>query len=157
MKEIARIAKILLVEDNPDDIAICQRALKEAKIINKLWIVRDGQEAIDFVTHQGQYKDPSTSPRPGLVLLDINLPKVNGLDVLKTIKEDPKLKKIPVVMLTVSKRDEDIIKGYNRGCNSFIQKPVDFDKFVQIVKKISLYWGLLNVESPNGAEQPDNL
>ena len=79
------------------------------------------------------------------------------MDVLKTIKEDPKLKKIPVVMLTVSKRDEDIIKGYNRGCNSFIQKPVDFDKFVQIVKKISLYWGLLNVESPNGAEQTDNL
>ena len=157
LTEEQKIAKILLIEDNPDDIAICQRALKEAKIINKLWIVRDGQEAIDFVTRQGQYKDPATSPRPGLILLDLNLPKVNGLDVLKVVKEDPQLKKIPTIILTVSQREEDIVKGYDRGCNSFIQKPVDFNKFVQVVKEISLYWGLLNVESPNGTEAgPDN-
>jgi two-component system response regulator len=153
MGEEQNIIKILLVEDNPDDIAICKRALKEAKVINKLWIARDGQEALDFLTRQDQYKDPESSPMPGLILLDLNLPKVKGLDVLKKIKEDPELKKIPVVILTVSKRDEDIVKGYTRGCNSFIQKPVDFDKFVQVVKEISLYWGLFNIESPNMVEQ----
>ena len=153
MKDTTKIIRILLVEDNPDDITICQRALKEAKIINKVYIVRDGQEALDFLKHEGQYKEPATSPIPGLILLDINLPKVNGLDVLKIIKEDALLKNIPVVVLTVSKRDEDILKGYNRGCNSFIQKPVDFDKFVQVVKEVSLYWGLLNVEPPKNGKQ----
>lgn len=151
MRDAEKIVRILLVEDNPDDITICQRALKEAKIINKMWIARDGQEAIDFLERNGQYKDPESSPRPGLVLLDLNLPKVKGLDVLKKIKEDPDLKTIPVVILTVSKRDEDIVKGYDRGCNSFIQKPVDFEKFVQVVKEVSLYWGLLNVDVPNSA------
>ena len=85
-----------------------------------------------------------------MILLDVNLPKVNGLDVLKEIKQNTELKKIPVIVLTVSQREEDIIKGYDRGCNSFIQKPVDFDRFVQVVKQISLYWGLLNVELPEG-------
>ena len=149
MLDRTKITKILLVEDNPDDIRITERALKEANIINKLWIVRDGQEAIDYLQHKGQYQDSSLSPKPGLILLDINLPKVNGLEVLKIIKEDDNLKRIPTVVLTVSKRDEDIIKGYNYGCNSFIQKPVEFDKFVEAVKLIGLYWGLLNVESPN--------
>jgi len=149
MSEKTKIIKILLVEDNPDDIQITERALKEANIINKLWIVRDGQEALDYLQHKGQYQDSSLSPKPGLILLDINLPKVNGLEVLKVIKEDDGLKRISTVVLTVSKRDEDIIKGYNYGCNSFIQKPVEFDKFVEAVKLIGLYWGLLNVESPN--------
>jgi CheY-like chemotaxis protein len=153
MTEEHRIVKILLVEDNPDDIDITKRALKEAKIINKLWIVRDGQEALDFLQHKGEYKDLSLSPKPGLILLDINLPKLNGVDVLKAIKQDPDLKRIPVVMLTVSKRDEDIIKSYNNGCNSFIQKPVNFENFVEVVKQISLYWGLLNIFSPNGQEE----
>jgi two-component system, response regulator len=150
MTEGHDIIKILLVEDNPDDIDITKRALKEAKIINKLWIVRDGQEALDFLQHKGEYKDPSLSPKPGLVLLDINLPKINGIDVLDVIKKDPDLKRIPVIMLTVSKRDEDIMKSYNNGCNSFIQKPVSFENFVEVVKQISLYWGLLNIFSPNG-------
>jgi len=149
MTERQKIVKILLVEDNPDDIQITQRALKEAKIINKLWIVRDGQEALDFLYHKHKYQDIATSPKPGLILLDINLPKVNGLEVLKKIKESPDLKRIPTVMLTVSRRDEDVIRGYNHGCNSFIQKPVEFEKFVEAVKLISLYWGLLNVDSPN--------
>jgi len=149
MSETKGIVKILFVEDNPDDIQITQRALKEAKIINKLWIVRDGQEALDFLLHQGQYQDPQSAPRPGLILLDINLPKLSGLEVLKKIKENPDLKRIPTVMLTVSRRDEDIVRGYNDGCNSFIQKPVEFEKFVEVVKQVSLYWGLLNVSSPN--------
>lgn len=149
MTEKSKIIKILLVEDNPDDIQITERALKEAKVINKLWIVRDGQEALDFLEHKGQYQDVSNNLKPGLIILDINLPKVNGLEVLKVIKEDNNLKRIPTVVLTVSRRDEDIIRGYNYGCNSFIQKPVEFDKFVEAVKLIGLYWGLLNIEPSN--------
>lgn len=153
MTESPKITKILLVEDNPDDIDITQRALREAKIINKLWIVRDGQEAMDFLRHQEAYQDHATSPKPGLILLDINLPKLNGIEVLKNIKQDPELKRIPVVMLTVSKRDEDIVKSYNLGCNSFIQKPINFEGFVEVIKQISLYWGLLNITSPNGSNE----
>ncbi|MDD5246276.1 MAG: response regulator [Candidatus Omnitrophica bacterium] len=153
MDQEHKIIKILLVEDNPDDIDITKRALKEAKVINRLWIVRDGQEALDFLRHQGTYQDSASSPKPGLILLDINLPKINGMDVLRTVKEDPDLKRIPIVMLTVSKRDEDIIKSYDQGCNSFIQKPVNFENFVQVVKQISLYWGLLNIFPPNGNNQ----
>jgi CheY-like chemotaxis protein len=149
MGEEMKLTKILLVEDNPDDIMITQRALKEAKVINKLWIVRDGQEALDFLQHKGQYQDSSSSPKPGLIILDINLPKINGLEVLKIVKQDSDLKRIPTVVLTVSRRDEDIVKSYNYGCNSFIQKPVEFEKFVDAVKLIGLYWGLLNVDSPN--------
>lgn len=149
MEEVTKLVKLLLVEDNPDDILIIQRAIKEARIINKMWVVRDGQETVDFLKHQGKFEDESTSPRPGLILLDINIPKINGLDVLNIIKQDPDLKRIPTVILTVSRRDEDIIKGYNYGCNSFIQKPVEFDKFVEAVKLIGLYWGLLNIEPPN--------
>lgn len=149
MPEEYKITKVLLVEDNPDDILIIQRALKEAGVVNQLWVVRDGQEALDFLQHKGQFQDISTSPKPGMILLDINLPKINGLVVLKTIKEDTKFKRIPIVLLTVSRRDEDVLKGYNHGCNSFIQKPVEFEKFVEVVKQIGLYWGLLNVASPN--------
>jgi len=149
MTEKVKITKILLVEDNPDDILITQRALKEAKVINELSIVRDGKEALDFLYHKGQCQNKSSSPKPGLILLDLNMPKMSGLEVLKKIKEDSCLRSIPTVVLTVSKRDEDIVKGYNNGCNSFIQKPVEFEKFVEVVKQISLYWGLLNVASPN--------
>ena len=152
MTESQKIVNILLVEDSPDDILIAQKALKEAKLVNKLWIVRDGQEALEFLFHRGKYEDIKSSPRPGLILLDINLPKVNGLDVLKKIKADQDLRRIPTVMLTVSRRDEDVVKGYNDGCNSFIQKPVEFEKFVEAVKEISLYWGLLNVPAPNGLD-----
>ncbi len=149
MRDKYKITKILLVEDNPDDILITQKALEEAQLINKLWVARDGQEAIDFLYHKGQYQDESSSPKPGLILLDLNMPKVSGLEVLKKIKEDSELRRIPTVVLTVSRRDEDIVRGYNSGCNSFIQKPVEFEKFVEVVKQIGLYWGLLNVSSPN--------
>lgn len=155
MEEGQRVAKILLVEDNPDDIQITQRALKEAKVINKLWIARDGQEALNFLFHKGEYQDIAASPKPGLILLDINLPKVTGMEVLKKIKQEPELKRIPTVMLTVSKRDEDLIKSYSFGCNSFIQKPLEFEKFVEAVKIIGLYWGLLNINSPNNVLTQD--
>lgn len=151
MEEGTRLTKILLVEDNQDDIMITQRALKDAKVVNKLWIVRDGQEALDFLQHKGPYSDPESAPIPGLILLDINLPKVNGMDVLREIKGAPELKLIPVIMLTMSKRDEDIVKSYKCGCNSFIQKPVEFEKFVEVIKHLSLYWGFMNVNLPEGA------
>ncbi|MBI5206456.1 MAG: response regulator, partial [Candidatus Firestonebacteria bacterium] len=94
------------------------------------------------------YQDETKAPRPGLVLLDINMPKMNGIEVVKRIKEDESLRRIPVIMLTVSRREEDIIKSYNFGCNSFLQKPVDFDNFVSLVKEIGLYWGIHNVPFP---------
>ncbi len=148
MSEGGQLVKILLVEDNLDDVMITKRALKEAKVINELHVVRDGQEALDFLQHAGAHADAAKSPRPGLVLLDVNLPKLNGIDVLARIKQTPDLRRIPVIMLTVSRRDEDVVKSYDSGCNSFIQKPVEFDRFVALVQEIGLYWGLLNVESP---------
>ncbi|MBI4648150.1 MAG: response regulator [Bacteroidia bacterium] len=144
----SKIIDILLAEDNPDDIEITKRAFKEAKLVNHLFIVRDGQEAVDFLFHYNIYQDETKAPRPGLILLDINMPRMNGIEVLKKIKEDESLKKIPVIMLTVSRRDEDIIRSYNYGCNSFIQKPVDFDNFVSLVKEIGLYWGIHNIPFP---------
>ena len=140
-----KVVKILLVEDNSDDILITQRAFEKARMVNKLWIVRDGQEAIDFLWHSGRYETAEDAPTPGLILLDINIPKVNGLEVLRKIKQDKHLKKIPTIILTVSKRDEDITRSYDNGCNSFIQKPVEFERFVEVVKQIGLYWGLLNI------------
>ncbi|MBI4846460.1 MAG: response regulator [Candidatus Omnitrophica bacterium] len=139
---------ILLAEDNPDDVEITKRAFQQAKVINRLYIVRDGKEALDFLLHQGEYEDGLKAPAPGLILLDINMPKINGIEVLKTIKTDKSLKYIPVIMLTISRKDEDIIKSYGLGCNSFIQKPVDFDKFVSVAKEIGLYWGIFNTQFP---------
>jgi len=147
------IVNILIIEDNLDDIEITKRALKEAKIINKLQIARDGQEALDFLKHRGQYQDKDSNPKPGLILLDINLPKVNGLEVLKKIRADVALKRIPVVVLTVSKRDEDIVRSYNNGCNSYIQKPIEFEEFVKVVTTLGLYWGLVNIPAPNNEEE----
>jgi two-component system, response regulator len=146
----SEIIDILLVEDNQDDVEITRKALKQARLFNRLHVVHDGREACDFLFRTGAYADPVSAPRPGLVLLDINMPRMNGLEVLKRLKADPELRRVPVIMLTVSRRDEDIIKSYEVGCNSFIQKPVDFDKFVEVVKQLSLYWGLLNVPSPSG-------
>lgn len=142
-----KIVNILLVEDNPDDIKITERALEKGKVLNKLYVVRDGQEALDFLYHQGDYSDPKKAPKPGLILLDINLPKLNGIDVLKKVKSDEKLRRIPIIMLTVSKRDEDVVRSYDLGVNSYIVKPVEFDKFVETIKNIELYWILTNVSA----------
>lgn len=132
--------KILLVEDNPDDVKITQRAFKKNRLTNGLWVVRDGQEALDFLYHRGEYTDESKAPRPGLILLDINMPRMDGIEVLKRLKGDPKFKRIPVVMLTVSERDEDIIRSYDLGVNSYIVKPVEFSKFVEAIKCFYFYW-----------------
>jgi CheY-like chemotaxis protein len=146
--QAADVIDILLVEDNIDDVEIARKALIEAKLLNRLHVAWDGCDACDFLFHTGAYGDPASAPRPGMILLDINMPKMNGIEVLKRVKADPELRRIPVIMLTVSRRDEDVVRSYDLGCNSFIQKPVEFDKFVEVVKQLGLYWALINVGCP---------
>ena len=133
---------ILLVEDDENDILITKRAFTKHNLSNHLYVVRDGEESLDFVYHRNQYSDPASAPRPGLILLDINMPKMNGIEVLRRLKSDPEYKVIPIVMLTTSKRDQDKIESYNLGVNSYIIKPVDFTKFVDAIATINLYWEL---------------
>ena len=140
MEEDLQHVKILLVEDRLQDIEIARRALNKGKIKNELYVARDGQEALDFLSHQGKFSDPASSPRPGIILLDLNLPKVRGLEILKQVKSDPSLKSIPVIVLTVSSRQEEIQRSYDLGANTYIQKPVEFDNFVRVVNAIHEYW-----------------
>jgi len=137
---------ILLVEDNPDDIEITRRALEKGRVMNELTVARDGQEALDilFGAKNGETRCP------GLILLDLNLPKVDGREVLEKIKADPKLKRIPVVVLTVSTREEDIVRSYDLGVNTFITKPVRFEDFIRVVTTIKEYWLLIATLPPVG-------
>jgi len=137
MNEKMRSIEILLVEDNPGDIRLTIEALKDSKLKNNLHVVKDGLEAISFLRKKGKY---SNVPRPDLILLDLNLPKKNGKDVLAEIKNDPELKRIPVVVLTTSNAEEDIIKSYEYHANCYITKPVDFEQFIKVVKKIEDFW-----------------
>lgn len=136
---------ILLVEDNLDDVEMTKRALSQGRIRNPVYVVRDGEEALQFLRYEGPYEG-SSHPRPGIILLDINLPKLDGHDVLRTIKKDPDLKDIPVLMLTVSQRDEDIIKSYQYGTSVYIQKPVDFRNLIDIITGLEDF-GLYITES----------
>lgn len=137
MKNSGKPIEILLVEDNPGDVRLTQEALKEAKVKNDLHVVYDGVEALAFLRHKGKYKD---SPHPDIILLDLNLPKKSGHEVLTEIKDDDNLKRIPVVILTVSKDEEDIFKSYNFHANCFITKPVDLNQFLNVVKAIEDFW-----------------
>jgi len=138
---------ILLVEDNPDDVELTLLALEKNKIANPVTVVRDGQEALDYLFYKGKYEGADHA-LPNLVLLDLKLPKVDGIEVLHKIKADRKLKLIPVVVLTSSKEDNDVLKSYDLGVNSYIRKPVDFDQFVDTVKQIGFYWLLINEQAP---------
>lgn len=131
------LIEILLVEDNPGDVRLTKEALKDSKLLNRLSIVGDGIEAMAFLRREGEYADV---PRPDLVLLDLNLPKKDGRTVLKEIKEDPILKRIPVVILTTSLSEQDIIKTYDLHANCYINKPVDLDQFINVVKSIESFW-----------------
>jgi len=131
---------ILLVEDNEDHAELTLRALRSNNLINEVYVVKDGEEALDFVYHRGKYADVKEFPLPGLILLDISLPKVSGLEVLETLKGDPQLKVIPVIMLTTSEREEEIARSYAGGANSYVTKPVNFEEFVKKITEIKLYW-----------------
>lgn len=132
-----KLIEILLVEDNPGDIRLTQEGLKETKMLNNLHVTMDGVEAINFLRKVGKYADV---PRPDLILLDLNLPKKDGREVLAEIKADDNLKRIPVVILTASQAEEDILKTYNLYANCYITKPVDFDQFLRVVQSIEDFW-----------------
>ena len=136
--------EILLIEDNPDDVEMAMRALKKNRITNKVLVVGDGQEALDFLYQKGKFKDGYTSVLPKIILLDLKLPKVDGEEVLRIIKSDPDKKVIPVIVLTSSKEERDIVESYQLGVNSYIVKPVDFEKFVEAIREIGYYWLLMN-------------
>lgn len=139
--------EILLVEDNPQDAELTIRALKKHHITNQIFVLEDGAEALDFIFCQGKYTQREITNHPKVVLLDLKLPKVNGLEVLKAIKEDERLRSIPVVIVTSSRQDPDIETAYKYGANSYVVKPVDFDGFVEAMTKLGLYWLLVN-QSP---------
>lgn len=135
---------ILLVEDNPNDVELTIRALKKNNLLNTLIRVKDGEEALDYIFTRGAFIDRDIKDTPTLILLDLKLPKIDGIEVLRIIKSDPRTKKIPVVVLTTSKDERDVSESYNLGANSYIVKPVDFEKFVAAVKELGYYWLLLN-------------
>jgi two-component system response regulator len=140
--------QILLVEDNPADVELTFHALRENKLANSIQVARDGQEALNFLFCRGGFQGRSLDSLPRMILLDLNLPKVDGLAVLRTIKEDPRTRSIPVVILTSSKEDRDLISGYQLGVNSYIQKPVDFTQFRGTVRQLGLYWLVVNPMPP---------
>ena len=131
---------ILLIEDNPDDEALTLRALRKNNILNEVTVARDGQQALDYFFGEGA----SERPAPTLVLLDLKLPKVDGLEVLRRIRAEPRTRLQPIVILTSSKEEQDIITGYGLGANSYIRKPVDFAQFMEVVRQLGLYWLVLN-------------
>lgn len=143
--------EILLVEDNPADVELTLHTLRKNNLANRVHIVRDGTEALDFLFCRGTYSARRFEEPPRLVLLDLKLPKVDGLEVLRQVKSDPRTKAIPVVILTSSKEEKDLVNGYQFGVNSYIQKPVDFDQFRETVKQLGLYWMLVNEPPPPNA------
>lgn len=139
---------ILLVEDNEADAQLTVRALKKSNILNDLTTVRDGAEALDYLLCQGRYTNRDASAMPAVVLLDLKLPKLSGIEVLRSLRSNEKTKLLPVVILTSSKEDQDLINGYKFGANSYIRKPVDFIQFTQAVQQLGLYWLILNEPPP---------
>ena len=140
---------ILLVEDNPDDEALTLRALKSSNIANEVVVARDGVEALDYLFGTGAYADRDTRVMPQVILLDLKLPKIDGLEVLKRIRENERTRLQPVVVLTTSNEDSDILASYKLGVNSYIRKPVDFNQFMEAIRQLGVYWLLLNVSPPN--------
>ena len=138
---------ILLVEDNPGDARLAQEGMKESKMLNKMHVVKDGVEAMAFLRHEGPYSD---APQPDLILLDLNLPKKDGREVLAEIKSDEDLKRIPVVILTTSRAEEDILKTYDHHANCYITKPIDFDQFMNVVNSIDTFWLNIVILPPSG-------
>ena len=142
---------VLMAEDSEHDIVATKRAWKKNNIANPLYIVRDGEECLDYLYQRGKYGEPASAPRPGIVLLDIKMPKMDGLAVLKHIRENEKFRRLPVIMLTTSKAEEDRFKSYDLGANAYITKPVGFQNFAEAVRTIHLFWQLVELpESYHG-------
>ncbi len=144
---VGKPVEILLIEDSGADVRLTREALKEGKVLNNLSVVANGVEAMDFLHRKGKYAD---SPHPDLILLDLNLPKKNGREVLGEIKQDPDLKRIPIVVLTISKSEEDIMKSYNLHANCYISKPVGLDQFIDVVKSVEDFWLTIVKLPPDG-------
>ena len=141
---------ILLVEDNPDDVDLTLRALRRHYVRNTVVVVNDGAEALDYIFATGNYADRDAADLPTVVLLDLKLPKIDGVEVLGRLRGDERTRLLPVVVLTSSDREQDIIDSYRNGCNSYVRKPVDFDQFAEAVQQLGLYWMLLNEPPPSG-------
>lgn len=135
---------VLLVEDNPDDEALALRALRKSNLANEIAVARDGEEALEFLFCEGRYAGRDPRDRPVVTLLDLKLPKVDGLEVLRRLKSDGRTRRLPVVVLTSSREEQDLIASYDHGANSYIRKPVDFNQFVDAVVQLGLYWLVLN-------------
>lgn len=143
--------EILLVEDNPDDAELAVQALRRDKLANEIAIACDGEEALDFIFCRGPHANRTFGNPPRLVLLDLKLPKIDGLEVLKAIKGDPRTQAIPVVIMTSSREERDLVEGYRLGSNAYVQKPVDFDQFRKVVKDLGMFWLLINEPPPSQA------
>jgi two-component system response regulator len=139
---------ILLVEDNPDDELLTLRALRKNNVLNKVVVARDGVEALDYLFGTGEYAGRDTSVTPQLILLDLKLPKIDGLEVLKRLRADERTRLLPVVILTSSREQQDMLDGYGLGANSYVRKPVNFEQFVQAIEQLKLYWLILNEAPP---------
>lgn len=140
--------EILLVEDNPDDVELTLLAFEEGRVCNSIAVVTDGQEALDYLFATGKYSERSAEALPSIVLLDLKLPKISGLDVLKRVREDERTSCLPVIVLTSSKEEEDVISSYRLGANAYVRKPVDYEHFVEAAKTLGLFWLVLNEPSP---------
>jgi two-component system response regulator len=140
---------ILLVEDNPDDEELTLRALRKNNVLNEVAVARDGAEALDYLFCRGPYADRDLRVQPSMTLLDLKLPKIDGLEVLRQIRANPATQMLPVVILTSSKEEQDVVTGYRLGANSYIRKPVDFEQFVDAVRSLGLYWLVLNETPPS--------
>jgi CheY-like chemotaxis protein len=146
------LRSILLAEDNPNDVELTLTAFSEYNLVNEVFVVSDGEEALDYLYQRGRFK-ARPNGNPAVILLDLKMPKVDGLEVLRTIKQDEKLKSIPVVMLTSSREEPDLLRSYQLGVNAYVVKPVDFQSFTDAVKQLGAFWALFN-EPPPGSQHP---
>jgi two-component system response regulator len=148
---LARNRIILLVEDNADDVDLTLRAFEKSKVVNKIIVARDGGEALEYLFATGAHSGRDVTLMPEVVLLDLKLPRIDGLDVLRRMRADDRTRRLPVVVLTSSSEEQDLVRSYNLGANSFVRKPVDFFAFVGAAQQLGLYWLVLNEPPPNGA------
>jgi CheY-like chemotaxis protein len=155
MKEgmMTELKRILLAEDNPKDVELTLAALGEHNLANEVVVVRDGAEALDYLCQRGNFAMRTTG-NPAVVLLDLKMPKVDGLEVLKTLKNDPKFKSIPVVMLTSSREEKDLVESYKMGVNAYVVKPIDFREFIKAVKELGVFWAIINEPPPSTVRKP---